>query len=110
MKTYFRNWGQRVADFIHKKISGREELVCADALDKITKICLKTVEDLNIILMKLDEFQTNILPVDQNKRKNSIYLYSIYLRATSYNNNTNTFKKKPLCVIRLKNHFKKSPT
>lgn len=97
MKIYFRNWGQCVADFIYKKIFGRGELVCADAWGEISTICRKTIEDLNIILMKLEEFQTNILSVDQNKRKNSIYLYFIYLRATPYKNGTIQIhlKKKP---------------
>lgn len=46
--------------------------MCSDAWVEVTNICRKTVKDLNYILMELEEFQTCVLPVDQNKRKYSI--------------------------------------
>lgn len=48
--------------------------LCDDALDDIHKICQKTVKDLNVILCGLQEFQANVTPVNQSKRKNKITL------------------------------------
>lgn len=48
------------------------EPTCADAWIKINNTCHKTVQDLSAILRKLEEFQAHVLPIDQNKSKNSI--------------------------------------
>lgn len=61
--------------------------LCDDALDSIPNICQKTVKDLSVILRGLKEFQANVTPVSQNKRKNTITLVLLqpnmqYIRKT----------------------------
>lgn len=75
MNCYFRDWKHLVADEIYQKISDKEHSMYFDALDEIKKICRKTVEDLNDILRKVGEFQSKILPLDQNKRKNLLFIF-----------------------------------
>lgn len=65
----FRDWGQ-VADAIYLKISENEQSEYTYTLDKIKSMCQKTGEDLRYILSELEEFQTELFPVDQNKCKN----------------------------------------
>lgn len=57
------------ADAIFQKISNNEQIEYVDTLAEIRKMCRKTVEDLRVILSELEEFQTKLLLVDQNKRK-----------------------------------------
>lgn len=61
-----------MADEIGRIMRSKGEPVCSDAWVKIQNICQKTVKDLNGILIELEEFQTCVLPVDQNKRMYSI--------------------------------------
>lgn len=57
------------ADAIYQKISKNERIEYVDTLAEIKKMCRKTVRDLRAILGKLEEFQNELLLVDQNKRK-----------------------------------------
>lgn len=66
------DWRRWVADEIGRIIRRKGEPVCSDAWVEIKNISQKTVKDLNAILTELEEFQTCVLPVDQNKRKYSI--------------------------------------
>lgn len=61
-----------MADEIGRNIMRKGEPICHDAWVDIKNFCQKTVQDLNVILSELEEFQTCVLPVDQNKRKYSI--------------------------------------
>lgn len=72
INVIFRNWRRWVADEIGRNMRKKGEPVCSDAQVEVMNICQKTVKDLNDILMELEEFQTCVLPVDQNKRKYSI--------------------------------------
>lgn len=72
--VYFRGWSGSIADEIYKRMPQAYPFLCDDALDDIHKICQKTVKDLNVILCGLQEFQANVTPVNQSKRKNKITL------------------------------------
>lgn len=61
-----------MADEIGRIIRRKGEQVCSDAWVEIKNISQKTVKVLNAILTELDEFQTCVLPGDQNKRKYSM--------------------------------------
>ncbi|XP_065938350.1 uncharacterized protein [Magallana gigas] len=62
------DWRRWVADEIGRIIRRKGEPVCSDAWVEIKNISQKTVKDLNAILTELEEFQTCVLPVDQNKQ------------------------------------------
>lgn len=70
LNFYFREWRQKVAEAIYKKISENERSHNVDKLEGVMKMCRKTVKDLRVILSELEEFKAKLLPVDQNKRKN----------------------------------------
>lgn len=70
-----RDWRRWVADEIGRIMRRKGESVCSDAWVEIKNISQKTVKDLNAILIELEEFQTCVLPVDQNKRE---YLICIF--------------------------------
>lgn len=61
-----------MADEIGRVMRRNGDPVCSDAWAEIKNISQKTVKDLNAFLIELEEFQTCVLPVDQNKRKYSI--------------------------------------
>lgn len=75
-----RDWRRWVADEIGRIIRRKGEPVCSDAWVEIKNISQKTVKDLNAILTELEEFQTCVLPVDQNKRKYSICTFFYHAR------------------------------
>lgn len=54
------------------------EVTGADAWDAIQKVCRKTVEDLNIILRKLEDLQNNELNVNQKKQIKEWYKGDIF--------------------------------
>lgn len=72
MHVIFREWRRWVADEIGRIMGRKREPVCSNAWVEIKNISQKTVKHLNAILIQLEEFQTCVLPVDQNKRKYSI--------------------------------------
>lgn len=67
MNCRFRDWRQLAADAIYQKISKYEGTEFTLAV--IRKMCQNTVEDLQAILSKLEEFQTKLLLTDQKNRK-----------------------------------------
>lgn len=74
----FRDWKRWVADEIQKNINSKGELMRAEAWATIDNICQKTVQDLNSILIKFEEFQTKVLPIDHYRRKNLREMCLIY--------------------------------
>lgn len=67
-----------MADKIQDNIRTKGEPICADIWVKINKICQKTVQDLIAILRELEGYQAHVLPIDQNKRKNSIDFFNMH--------------------------------
>lgn len=65
-KIGFRDWSLYAANFIYRQISVKGNTF---PVQEINIICQKTVKDLRGILSKLEEFQSKILPEDQNKGK-----------------------------------------
>lgn len=61
---YFERW---VAFRIHKKLSGKGDLISTDTWLSIWNICKKTVEDLGVILSGLEEFLAKVLPPNQDR-------------------------------------------
>lgn len=69
-----------MADEIGRIMRRKGESVCSDAWVEIKNISQKTVKDLNAILIELEEFQTCVLPVDQNKREYLICIFFYHAR------------------------------
>lgn len=69
-----------MADEIQKNIVKEGKTLCADAWDKIYNTCQKTVLDLKAILIELEAFRTFVLPIDQEKRKNSMKICQIFIK------------------------------
>lgn len=65
----FRDWSSYAARFIYRQIGEQGNQLSDDPVQKINNICQKTVEDLRVILNDMEEFQSKIVPEDQNKRK-----------------------------------------
>lgn len=60
---------------IKSKLS-KEKLLGEEAWSEIQKACQQTVTDLNVILSRLEEFQTKKLQVDQ--RKGNTFFFSFF--------------------------------
>lgn len=65
----FRDWSPYAAKFIFRQICEKGHQLSDDPVQKINSICQKTVEDLRVILNDMEEFQSKVVPEDQNKRK-----------------------------------------
>lgn len=68
---YFRDLGTLIADEIHKRMSKTNPMLDDAVIIDIHAICRKTVEDLKVVLGELEEFQQKVVPISQNKRKNT---------------------------------------
>lgn len=66
---FFSNWTPYAARFISRHICEKGNQLSDDPVQKINNICQKTVEDLRVILNSVEEFQSKVVPEDQNKRK-----------------------------------------
>lgn len=77
MNIHFRMRSLLVADSIQMKLP-KKSLDGKVAWSEIQGICQRTVEDLNVILNGLAEFQTNTLHVDQKKRKIFFLILDLY--------------------------------
>lgn len=62
-----RNWDEWIAYKINRKLSGKGDFITTDAWHSIWNICRKTVEDLRVILSKVEEFRSKVIPPDQDK-------------------------------------------
>lgn len=62
-----RDWSSYAARFIYRQIGEQGNQLSDDPVQKINNICQKTVEDLRVILNDMEEFQSKIVPEDQNK-------------------------------------------
>lgn len=69
---YFRDWRRWVAEEIQRNMRTKEEPKGTDPWVKINKICRRTVEDLHSILTELEKYQTKVLPIANDRRKNLI--------------------------------------
>lgn len=74
---YFRDLGTLIADEIHKRMSKTNPMLDDAVLIGIHEICRKTVEDLKVVLGELEEFQQKVVPISQNKRKNTVLIYFV---------------------------------
>lgn len=72
---YFRDLGTLIADEIHKRMSKTNPMIDDAVINAIYEICRKTVEDLKVILGELEEFQQKVVPISQNRRKNTVLFY-----------------------------------
>lgn len=74
---YFRDLGTLIADEIHKRMSKTNPMLDDAVIIDIHEICRKTVEDLKVVLGELEEFQQKVVPISQNKRKNTVLIYFV---------------------------------
>lgn len=63
------DWRRKVADEIYANIDKNRMSLHRFAQDQVKKIRQKTVADLEIILLQLDDFKQQIIPIDFKKRK-----------------------------------------
>lgn len=69
-----------MAEEIQRNMMTKEEPIGTDPWVKINKISQKTVEDLHSILSELEEYQTKVLPVANDRRKNLIgFICTLYM-------------------------------
>lgn len=62
-------WRGRVANEIFYEMIRKKQAITDHLLEQIKTMCLKTIQDLNIIDRKLKELTTNVFPKDKKQRK-----------------------------------------